>query len=108
MVVWSLMIIFIYPGDSIQLKLALSLPWQRDYLDLSTASAKQLVANLITTVRMAGYKINFISGSPSMRTILVYRISLSTFSPANHSLALVLKVFSATNQASTSIFSDIS
>ena len=77
------------------MKFALSLPWQRDYLDLSTASAKQLVANLITTVR-----INFVSGSPN--------ISLSTFFPANHSLALAWKVFHATNQADISTFGDIS
>ena len=70
------------------MKFALSLPWQRDYLDLSTASAKQLVANLITTVRI--------------------NISLSTFFPANHSLALAWKVFHATNQADISTFGDIS
>ena len=95
---------FIYLGDSIQLKFALSLPWQRDYRDLSTASAKQLVANLITTVRMARNKINFVSGFPNIRTI----ISLSTFSLANHTLALALKVFNATNQADISSFCDIS
>ena len=44
---------FIYLGDSIELKFALNVPWKTDYLDLSATSAKQLVVNLLTTVRMA-------------------------------------------------------